>query len=231
MQTFAHGSKAARSVPAKECSTDDHGHVCVYVGAGGHPSYADNFIGRNIFMDLVGDAYSIKPTSFIDVSRDVLQVALDLTQTKSKKRLEDQRPHLVPAAKKIPASVSGFTRYADSNPLAHSNIVCQEEVDRLELTHNHYRPFLFLTKLWKLITHLFTKSKAPLTSCSIEQLINKPYERTRSYSFPIVEDSHIPSIRHKERERRSGSSASFFVNNNAAASDDIGSNQHEVFIP
>ena len=123
-----------------------------YVGVGGHPAYAENFVGRNSAMDLVGDAYKIEPTSFIDVSHDVLKVALDLTKKEQNaEHLANRHPKLLESARMMPASFSGFTRFADSNPLAHSRIIDQAAVDRLKNTHNNYRPWRIFTSLWRLI--------------------------------------------------------------------------------
>jgi hypothetical protein len=68
LQTFAHGSKGARNVLPKDCTFKD-GRVCVFVGEGPHPSYADNFIGRSKFADRTGDKYHLVPETFIDVSK------------------------------------------------------------------------------------------------------------------------------------------------------------------
>ena len=156
MQTFAHGRKGARRVGVEDCSFDENGKVCVFVGAGGHPSYADNFVGRNIFMDIVGDAYRLDPSRFIDVSEDVLHIALDSTKGVHSKHLAATYPNLAKDALTMPGTLSGFSRFADSNPLAYDGEKTQEEIRRLSETHNNYKPFLLFTKLWQAFTRFIS---------------------------------------------------------------------------
>jgi hypothetical protein len=146
MQTYAHGSKGARNVPAKDCTMDANGKVCVFVGVGVHPSYADNFIGRNKFLDLVGDAYRIEPTRFVDVSKDVVDLAI--AQTKPEYTPSESTKYIEDESKKLPPSLSAFSRIADSNPLSRSKINNAAVVEKLQHTHNRYKPFLFVEKTW-----------------------------------------------------------------------------------
>lgn len=128
MQTFAHGRDGAREVETKDC-TFENGRPCVYVGLGGHPSYADNFVGRNKFMDVVGDAYKITPTEFIDISPS-----------------QDNE--------KIPPSLNTFPRLADSNPMNFSNIAYARNAEELATQSkqwHRYDPVLFITKAWNKI--------------------------------------------------------------------------------
>lgn len=73
IQTFAHGRSGARKVDASRLTYKEDGSPCVYVGSATHPSYTDNFTGRNKFMDKVGDKFSLRPTGkdFVDLSPDV----------------------------------------------------------------------------------------------------------------------------------------------------------------
>ena len=131
MQTFAHGRDGAREVAAKDC-TFEKGQPCVYVGLGGHPSYADNFVGRNRFMDVVGDAYKITPDKFIDASPD---------------KVAQKSPD-------IPASLSTFPRLSDSNPMIHSTSCYaknEQELGEQSKEWHRYNPVLFITKAWNKI--------------------------------------------------------------------------------
>jgi|GEM_PF-4986784 len=135
LQTFAHGRDGAREVNAKDC-TFENGKICVYVGLGGHPSYADNFVGRNKFADVVGDTYKITPTTFIDTSPD-----------KVAEKSQD-----------IPASLSTFPRLADSNPMIHSGTSHPKNATELKSQSqewHRYNPMLGLTKVWNKIKSSF----------------------------------------------------------------------------
>ena len=61
MQTFAHGRSGARKVDGSDLVYDENGAPCVFVGEATHPSYAENFAGRNKFLDKVGDHTRLDP--------------------------------------------------------------------------------------------------------------------------------------------------------------------------
>ncbi len=128
IQTFAHGRDGAREVPVAQCTYRDH-RPCIYVGLGGHPSYTDNFVGRNRFVDVVGDTYHITPTLFNDISFD---------------KLAEKSDDMFPAW-------CTFPRLADSNPMAFSRTSCPKDAaDLIEQSKewHRYKPVLFLTRAW-----------------------------------------------------------------------------------
>lgn len=146
MQTFAHGAKGARRVDAKDCTFED-GRVCVFVGEGGHPSYADNFIGRNKFLDRVGTAYKITPEKFSDVSSDIIKLA----QGKVDPNTESKEKQDVAAT--IPKAWHAVRNMSDSNPLSTVGTKAAEDIlSEEKLTKwNKYKPILVLEKAWKKI--------------------------------------------------------------------------------
>ena len=141
MQTFAHGTKGARRVDTKDCTFKNE-RPCVFVGLGGHPSYADNFVGRNKFMDVVGDAYKITPNKFYDVSPDIIALANGHTSK------ENSDPNLVKVANELPAGCSTFSRLADSNPISWDGPKNEQEIEKNATKWNQYNPSLVLTKAW-----------------------------------------------------------------------------------
>lgn len=70
--TFAHGVKGSRILPPEKLTHDQNGRPFIYVGKGTHPSYAENFIGPNIFADVVSHGPTLEPTEFIDLTKNEL---------------------------------------------------------------------------------------------------------------------------------------------------------------
>ncbi len=178
MRTWAHGRDYSRHVKASQCTYDAEGHPCVYVGLGGHPSYADNFIGRNSALDLVGDAYNILPNHFIDTSQDVLSAALALTDEQSE--AAQAFPKSIQAvARELPHSLTTFRRIADSNPATFSRGTSPDRVlsDDTDKKANQYKPFLFFTKLWQQLKAFFFKQPehGVLTLYRFDQVISDDF--------------------------------------------------------
>lgn len=152
MQTFAHGRDGAREVPAADCTYRD-GRPCVFVGLGGHPSYADNFVGRNRFIDVVGDAYHITPTIFNDVSPD---------------KRESKSADMLPAW-------CTFPRLADSNPIAFSKTCCPldaEDLTKQAEKWHRYKPVLFLTRAWNWIKKKIQEKRGLTVPQSTQPLLD-----------------------------------------------------------
>ena len=150
MQTWAHGRGYAQHLASKDCTFDENGNICVFIGVGGHPAYAHNFVGRNSAMDLVGDTYKIEPTQFIDVSEDMLKLARDPELLQSTHALAN-------SARMIPGSLSAFTRFADSNPLAYHGIKSEQQwIDNFS-PFNRYSPWLFFARIRDFFKSLFYK--------------------------------------------------------------------------
>lgn len=66
--TYAHGVKGSRNLKADKLTYDKRGKPFIYVGRATHPSYSENFIGRNIFIDVVSHGAILEPTKFIDLT-------------------------------------------------------------------------------------------------------------------------------------------------------------------
>jgi hypothetical protein len=160
MQTWAHGRDYAQNVAAKDCTFDKDGNVCVYVGVGGHPSYAYNFYGRNLPMDLVGDAYKIRADEIIDVSSDVIEAAKSLADTKNIDEFKQTNP-IAQLAIDIPGALSTIKRFADSNPLAYTNIVSETTLNEAFKKYNKYHPWILLIKIKNFFLSLFYKNEKP----------------------------------------------------------------------
>ena len=176
MRTWAHGRDFSRNVPHDQCTYDERGHPCVYVGLGGHPSYADNFVGRNAAMDLVGDAYQITPDEFFDTSQDILSAALAQHDEKNPEVFAAFPENIQQKAKELPHSLSAFRRIADSNPATFSRGKNPQEVHAYNFDEvaNRYKPFLFFTKLWHhLKAFIFNQPK---------------HEKAPAYSLPVLKD-------------------------------------------
>jgi len=135
MQTFAHGRDGAREVPIENCTLTEDGRACVFVGLGGHPSYADNFVLRSQFFDKVGDRWRITPEIFIDCSPDKINTP------------------------GIPLAWSSLGRLADSNNMVFSASSSPKdftELQRERVEWSRYNPYLFLTKLYHWIVNLIS---------------------------------------------------------------------------
>ena len=180
IRTWAHGRDFSRRVSAKNCTYDQEGHPCVFVGLGGHPSYADNFVGRNAALDLVGDAYHIVPNIFIDTSKDVISAAYALTDKDNSDAIEAFVKPIQEVAKALPHSLSGFRRIADSNPATFSRARTPNDVADFDTdpVANQYNPFLFFTKLWQKLKSLFIKQP--------ESTKREPYKFDR-----VINDNEI----------------------------------------
>ena len=177
LQTFAHGSKGSRIVREEDCSFDEKGRVCVYVGEGPHPSYADNFVGRSKYLDRVDHAYILEPDHFIDVGYDGILVARELTN-KHHQELPTNMPkvdmslHKIrEVVEKLPDAVVACERFADSNPLAHCGAKNPAEVVETIKKRNNYKPSLGLTNAWhKLMRHDTGHAQGPYKIPTPEEL-------------------------------------------------------------
>lgn len=166
LHTFAHGAKGSRIVQKEDCTFNEKGQVCVYVGEGPHPSYADNYVGRSKYLDRVGDAYKIEPTHFVDVGYAGVLVARELTN-KDNQELPTNAPKVDinhtknnEVTEQLPAAMVAFERWAASNPLAHCGAKNPAEVAEVIQNRNKYKPSLGLTRAWhKLMRH--DKGRAP----------------------------------------------------------------------
>ena len=72
IQTFSHGRSGARKVDASQLTYREDGSPCIFVGSSTHHSYTDNFVGRNQFIDIVGDKFTLRPKKedLVDLSPD-----------------------------------------------------------------------------------------------------------------------------------------------------------------
>lgn len=193
MQTFAHGRDGGRTMELKDMTLTPEGRAAVFVGSGTHPSYADEFVGRNKFMDIVGSKYKITPDKFID-----------LHAQKSFKNKSPEERSILP-------KWSGFKRMGECSPmLKDQSTICRDHVEYLDKgkTWNRYKPSKFITKTLKkakdAILGLFGKKKPkagkpvasqlpPMSVNSIEDIQSR--ERSLSVS------KAIPKAKDKTRKR------------------------------
>lgn len=172
MQTFAHGRDGARRVPIADCTIRDS-RVCVFVGLGGHPAYADNFVGRSQFLDKVGDTWQITPSAraIVDCSPDKL-VADD------------------PA---IPISWRKLPRLADSNNMimtaGSTSPHTQAQLTQEEREWHRYEPYLLLTRAYHwikdFIVHIFSPRAENMAANTVEAVhFSDTGENTRADTTP-----------------------------------------------
>lgn len=135
LQTWAHGRRYAEKIDVKNCTFDQDGHVKVFVGEGTHPSYGYNFPGRNLALDIVGDRVELKADKIIDLSPDVMTAFWAKLDGKP---VESQL--LSELADEVPGVFALSVNFADSNPLAHCDIISEKKLDEEMKGHTSYHP-------------------------------------------------------------------------------------------
>jgi hypothetical protein len=214
MQTWAHGRTYAENVMASDCTFDEHGHVSVFVGLGGHPSYAHKFVGRNLPMDLVGDTYKIAPKEFIDVSPDVIKLASVLAEKDLKAKqlaLFTEENPLVESAIAVPGSLSVLRRFADSKPIAHHGIKDEQHLNKQFKGYNNYHPWLLLARIKNFILSFFYENNStPPQSLNVTALLKTPLtnpvdgvpdEQVNNNSVLAAKSTATDNIPHVSRNR------------------------------